>query len=259
MRASRKPHLFKLIELAHFRTEDVNDNVAGINQHPVTSFLAFHLGGQVKLFLDTVGQLFGNRRDLPRRAARADHHIVSHVRAAAQVDLHNLFGFVIFNRSQNRGQHVFGSIIRNVAAYARANRQAGGRVRMRQDKVLQIARRCGPGTGLARSLSLQGNNLNGEANRAHNGKPGASQARISQPCAGRKAACRLPPLHISLQRSILQAGRNNGESIMTLFQNLFPRRQSRRDAELAYLNAAVSLYDLERREREIAFGKFAGH
>jgi Protein of unknown function (DUF3563) len=44
---------------------------------------------------------------------------------------------------------------------------------------------------------------------------------------------------------------------MTLFRNLFPRRQTRREAELAYLNAAVSLYDLERREREIAMGKFA--
>jgi hypothetical protein len=44
---------------------------------------------------------------------------------------------------------------------------------------------------------------------------------------------------------------------MTLFRNLFPRRQTRREAELAYLNAAVSHYDLERREREIAMGKFA--
>lgn len=45
---------------------------------------------------------------------------------------------------------------------------------------------------------------------------------------------------------------------MTLFRNLFPRRQSRRDAELAYLNAAVSRYDVECREREITAGKFAG-
>lgn len=44
---------------------------------------------------------------------------------------------------------------------------------------------------------------------------------------------------------------------MHLFQNLFARRNTRRDAELAYLNASVSLYDLERREREIALGKFA--
>ncbi|WP_395003849.1 DUF3563 family protein [Cypionkella sp.] len=44
---------------------------------------------------------------------------------------------------------------------------------------------------------------------------------------------------------------------MTIFRNLFPRRPSRRDQELAYLNASVSLYDLEQREREIARGKFA--
>jgi hypothetical protein len=46
-------------------------------------------------------------------------------------------------------------------------------------------------------------------------------------------------------------------NIMTLFRNLFPRRQSRREAELAYLNGAVSLYDLEQREREIDRGMFA--
>jgi len=42
-----------------------------------------------------------------------------------------------------------------------------------------------------------------------------------------------------------------------LIRRLFPRPMSRREAELAYLNASVSLYDLERREAEIAHGKFA--
>jgi hypothetical protein len=44
---------------------------------------------------------------------------------------------------------------------------------------------------------------------------------------------------------------------MTIFRNLFPRRLSRRDQELAYLNASVSMYDLEQRERDVARGKFA--
>ena len=44
---------------------------------------------------------------------------------------------------------------------------------------------------------------------------------------------------------------------MTLFRYLFPHFQSRREAELAYLNQSVSLYDVERREREIERGKFA--
>lgn len=45
---------------------------------------------------------------------------------------------------------------------------------------------------------------------------------------------------------------------MTFLKHLFPRRQSRQDIERAYLNQAVSRYDLECREREIAAGKFAG-
>lgn len=44
---------------------------------------------------------------------------------------------------------------------------------------------------------------------------------------------------------------------MTLLRTLFPRRQTRREAELAYLNESVSRYDLEQREREIDQGRFA--
>ncbi len=45
---------------------------------------------------------------------------------------------------------------------------------------------------------------------------------------------------------------------MSLLLTLFPRRKSRADLELAYLNELVSLYDLECREREIALGRFIG-
>lgn len=46
---------------------------------------------------------------------------------------------------------------------------------------------------------------------------------------------------------------------MKLIQFIFPRRLSRRDAEIAYLSASANLYDLEMREREIMRGKFAGY
>jgi hypothetical protein len=45
---------------------------------------------------------------------------------------------------------------------------------------------------------------------------------------------------------------------MSFLKRLFPRSPNRQDLERAYLNQAVSLYDLECREREIAHGKFAG-
>lgn len=40
------------------------------------------------------------------------------------------------------------------------------------------------------------------------------------------------------------------------FSRLFARSTGRRDLELAYLNQAVSLYDLERRQYEIDHGLF---
>lgn len=46
--------------------------------------------------------------------------------------------------------------------------------------------------------------------------------------------------------------------MMFFLNRILPARKTRRDFEIAYLNEAVSLYDLECREREIARGKFAG-
>ena len=51
MSAAGQPHLFKLIKLSHFGAEDVDDDIAGINQHPVAGFFAFHLGHHTKLLL----------------------------------------------------------------------------------------------------------------------------------------------------------------------------------------------------------------
>src|SRR5690554_7205400 len=36
-----QPHLFELVELAHFGAEHMDDHVAGVDQHPIAGFLAF--------------------------------------------------------------------------------------------------------------------------------------------------------------------------------------------------------------------------
>lgn len=46
---------------------------------------------------------------------------------------------------------------------------------------------------------------------------------------------------------------------MNFLRSLFTPKPTRREAELAYLSQAVSLYDLERRQREIEQGRFAAH
>lgn len=44
---------------------------------------------------------------------------------------------------------------------------------------------------------------------------------------------------------------------MFYLKHLIPHFPNRQDLERAYLNEAVSRYDLERREREVEQGKFA--
>ncbi len=42
-----------------------------------------------------------------------------------------------------------------------------------------------------------------------------------------------------------------------LLTRLFAKPRSRQDRETAYLNESVTIYDLERRQREVALGLFA--
>lgn len=65
-------------------------------------------------------------------------------------------------------------------------------------------------------------------------------------------------LHDAATRHMQDTGGEHRSKTMTLLKRLFPRRPSRQDMERAYLNQAVSLYDLECRERDIDHGKFAG-
>jgi hypothetical protein len=65
--------------------------------------------------------------------------MVGHVRTTAQVDLNDVFRLVVIDGLQDQGKQGFrgwslGWLL------ARADRQAGGRIGMRQDRVLLSAR-----------------------------------------------------------------------------------------------------------------------
>ncbi len=44
-----------------------------------------------------------------------------------------------------------------------------------------------------------------------------------------------------------------------LLSALFAKMPTRQDLEMAYLNHSVSIYDLERRQREVSSGKFRSY
>ena len=63
-------------------------------------------------------------------------------------------------------------------------------------------------------------------------------------------------IHVAAHK--INSGRREKEKTMKLFNRLFAPFPSRRDLERAYLEEAVTIADLERRQREIDRGRFAG-
>src|SRR3546814_6479262 len=70
------PHLFEIVERAHFRSKEVDDDVARVEQHPVAALHAFRRDAEDALVLQLLAQMVGHGADLPGRAAGGDHHEV---------------------------------------------------------------------------------------------------------------------------------------------------------------------------------------
>src|SRR5215831_6530725 len=102
-----RPHLLEVIELAYLGPEDVHDDVAGIEQHPVALRSAFDahptVSGLFKLALD----LLGDGSDVPIRAARSDHHVVADGRFPPNIDHHHVLGFGIIQPESDVSEEGF--------------------------------------------------------------------------------------------------------------------------------------------------------
>lgn len=97
----RGPELLELVELAHLRTEDVDDGIARVDQHPIAMGQALDpdipLAGRLQPF----HEMLGDRADMPLRAAARHDHIIGDRRLTVKVDRHDVFGFVIFEGIEN--------------------------------------------------------------------------------------------------------------------------------------------------------------
>src|SRR5260370_12186284 len=85
-RRALRPQSFQIVEFAHLGSEHVHDHVAGIDQHPVTVGQALDVDAFDSGFLETFGDIFRDRADVPVSPARGDDHVVGKWRFAAKVD-----------------------------------------------------------------------------------------------------------------------------------------------------------------------------
>ena len=59
-----RPELFQIVEAAHFRPEEMDDNINGIDQHPVALLHALDPDMTVARLFKFINQLVGNGADM---------------------------------------------------------------------------------------------------------------------------------------------------------------------------------------------------
>jgi hypothetical protein len=119
-RRALRPQSLEIVEFAHLGSKYMHDHVAGIDQHPVAIGQALDMDRLDSGFLETFGDIFRDRADMPVGPARGDDHIVGKCGFASKIDgdrffrLHiveagedQLEGFVGDRRFRNRRRRCF--------------------------------------------------------------------------------------------------------------------------------------------------------
>src|SRR3546814_17350876 len=102
-------------------TEQVNDDVAGIDQHPIGVGQAFDANLTPRFLLDPLRQLLGDRRDVARRAAAREQHMVGDAAFAGTRDGIVFLGLVPFTLMHSRR----GCVLYQIVQYGKEGCGAG--------------------------------------------------------------------------------------------------------------------------------------
>ena len=73
----------------------MNDDVAGIDQDPVTLSDSLGFDPDQPFALEGLYQILGKRNHLARRSPGCNHHVITNRRFAIQIDYNNVFGLMI--------------------------------------------------------------------------------------------------------------------------------------------------------------------
>jgi hypothetical protein len=106
------PQSFQIVEFADLGSEDVDDHVARIDQHPIAIGQAFDMRAGDSALLETFGDVFRDRANVPVHPAGGDDHVVGKCRFAAKVDGDRFFRLHIVEAGEDHIQGLVGIWLR---------------------------------------------------------------------------------------------------------------------------------------------------
>jgi len=146
-RTPSRPHPFEIVEGADFGAEDVNDHVAGVDQHPVAMRNAFDAGDDAG-FVQVLDDPVGDRADMALRPAGSHDHVVADRRFVPEVDGEGVLRLHIVEAVEDQTEDLLGVRTHSGDRFGHAT-------------VGPKDRRCGQGSLSFRSIFDPGQRLQG--------------------------------------------------------------------------------------------------
>ena len=133
LRTVGAPHLLEVVETTHLGTENVDQDVACIDQHPVAGRHALDPRISEAPVLELLDHAIGNRTHMAVRAAGCHEHGVCDGGFACEVQLDRVFGLHVLKASQGDGPDIL--IKRSIRSGERGRRI---QIRLKRRKTVQV-------------------------------------------------------------------------------------------------------------------------
>src|SRR6185503_13447347 len=106
---SRRPHLFKIVEGPNFRPEDMHDDVAGVDQHPVALPHALDTDAGTTRVFQVLDQVVGDSADMTLRPAAGHDHVIANRGFSGEIDNDAVLGFHVFETGEDGAERLLGT------------------------------------------------------------------------------------------------------------------------------------------------------
>ncbi len=100
------PQFFELVKRPDLGAEDVNDNVTGVNEHPIAMGQAFHAAASESPVFESSDQVIGYCGNVSVGASAGDHHIVGKGCLARKIYERNVLSFVVLKTITHHPDHI---------------------------------------------------------------------------------------------------------------------------------------------------------
>ena len=108
MRVRRPPHLLQIVEGADFRTEDMNDHVARIDQYPIAMRHALDPGVAQTRLREILEDAIGDSAYMALRPTGGHNHAVRKSGFQGEIDGHGVLGLHVIEAREDQAKNLLG-------------------------------------------------------------------------------------------------------------------------------------------------------